>query len=201
MRAARNLTWPVALIAVLAAAPSLAPGLALAQTKAPSATPQPKPPAPAAAQPVLPGGPELIVLIQNTLLALNHANLTGNYSVLRDLATPSFQSVNTAASLAENFTDLRRRNIDLSPIVLFQPRLVREPAIDDKGLLRIVGYFGTRPEQVQFELLFARLGPKWRLFGLGVQTVPAHTVANQPPAGTAAPAEKEVAEQAAARKK
>jgi hypothetical protein len=190
----RTSSRPAALLAVLAVAlatPALAPRPALAQTKTPP--PAAAQPAPAAAQPAVPSGPALMILIQNTLLALNHANLPGNYSVLRELATPAFQSVNTPASLAENFTDLRRRNIDLSPIVLFQPKLVREPAIDDKGLLRIVGYFDTRPEQVQFELLFARLGPQWRLFGLGVQTVPAQTAANQPPAGKAAPAEKEAA--------
>ncbi|HEY7549206.1 MAG TPA: hypothetical protein VH913_06780 [Hyphomicrobiaceae bacterium] len=195
----RRLARPAALLAGLAAAlaaTALGPDLALAQTKTPSpAATRAKPtapaatqPAPAAARPAVPGGPALIILIQNTLLALNHANLTGNYSVLRDLAAPAFQSVNTPASLAENFTDLRRRNIDLSPIVLFQPKLVRQPAIDDKGLLRIVGYFDTRPEQVQFELLYARLGVQWRLFGLGVQTVPA-----QAAAGKAAPAEKEAA--------
>jgi hypothetical protein len=101
--------------------------------------------------------------------------------------------------MTENFSDLRRRNIDLSPIVLFQPKLVSEPAIDERGLLRLVGYFDTRPEQVQFELLFARLGSQWRLFGLGVQTVPAQTAAESAPARKAAPAEKEAV--AAAKKK
>jgi hypothetical protein len=187
----------MALIALLVLA---APGGAIAQTKP---APQPRPPAAAAApqaparavqaplavQTPMPDNARLAVMIHNTLLALNHANLTGNYSVLRDLATPSFQAANSPAQLAESFADLRKRKIDLSPIVLFQPKLVRQPAIDEKGLLRLVGFFDTRPEQVQFELLYAEVAPQqWRLFGLGVQTVQAPTAQAQP---VGVPAKKE----------
>ena len=76
----------------------LAPGAAVAQSKP---APQAKPKAPAVAakapqavQPQMPDSARLAIMIQNTLLALNQANLTGNYSVMRDLATPSFQAAN-----------------------------------------------------------------------------------------------------------
>src|SRR6185369_14106459 len=53
---------------------------------------------------------ELVLhLIRSTLSTLNDANRSGNYSVLRDLAAPDFQSRNSAADLAQIFTDLRRR--------------------------------------------------------------------------------------------
>ena len=77
---------------------------------------QQKTPAPAAtpAQPSLPVTLEqALFLIRSTLLTLNDANRTGNYTVLRDLAAPDFQARNTAADLGLNFLDLRRRNFDL----------------------------------------------------------------------------------------
>ena len=76
---------------------------------------QQPPPAGAPQQPALPVSLEqALYLIRSTLLSLNDANRTGNYTVLRDLAAPDFQAANTAADLALNFTDLRRRNIALA---------------------------------------------------------------------------------------
>jgi hypothetical protein len=40
---------------------------------------------------------QALYLIRSTLLTLNDANRSGNYTVLRDLATPDFQARNTAA--------------------------------------------------------------------------------------------------------
>ena len=55
---------------------------------------------------------QALYLIRSTLLTLNDANRTGNYTVLRDLASPDFQAKNSAADLSEIFTDLRRRHFD-----------------------------------------------------------------------------------------
>ena len=49
--------------------------------------------------PAVPAPNTLTILIKNTLAALNHANLTGNYTVLRDLGAPGFSQANTAARL------------------------------------------------------------------------------------------------------
>src|SRR5262249_54607445 len=54
----------------------------------------------------------VLILIRTALLALDQANKTGNYTVLRDLGAPDFQA-NTAARLAEIFAQQRRDNVDL----------------------------------------------------------------------------------------
>src|SRR5438552_3852933 len=59
----------------------------------------------------------VLILVRSTLLALDHANKTGNYTVLRDLAAPAFQ-VNTAARLAEIFAGHRREGLDLSGVIV-----------------------------------------------------------------------------------
>ena len=73
----------------------------------------------------VPDGPKLRLMIYTMLIAINQANLTGNYSVVRDLAAPGFREANSAARLAEIFAALRQRNLDLSPILLLDPKFVR----------------------------------------------------------------------------
>lgn len=144
----------------------------MAQTKKEPAKPveQTGSKAPASPQLVVPDSQGLAVLIYNSLIALNHANLTGNYSVLRDLAAPEFQKLNSPKQLKATFADMRARNVNLSPIVLYQPKLVRDAAIDDKGFLRMAGFYETKPLQVHFNLVFRPVAAVWRLFEISVWT-------------------------------
>jgi hypothetical protein len=123
-----------------------------------------------------------MVLIRSTLLAANHANLTGNYSVLRDLGTPNFQETNSAARLAEIFQKLRSMKIDLGPIAVLDAKLVRQPSIDANGRLRLTGYFPSRPERVNFDLSLEMIEGRWRLHGIALNTTPSE----QPVATTGA---------------
>jgi hypothetical protein len=91
------------------------------------------------AGPALPSDRKIAMMIFSTLIALNQANATGNYSVLRDMAAPGFQSAHTTAQIAEAFANLRQRNLDLSPILLFQPKLLGMPKINKEGMLRVTG--------------------------------------------------------------
>jgi hypothetical protein len=124
-----------------------------------------------AATPSVPDDYKLAMLIRTSLIALNQANQTGNYSVLRDLGAPAFAQANNPAQLAERFVNLRRRAIDLEPILVIDPQ-VTAPAIDEHGLLHLEGYFPTRPERVHFELMFQFINAQWRLFGIAVTTTP-----------------------------
>lgn len=57
-----------------------------------------------------PDGPGVVILVRATLSALNDANRTGNYTVLRDLGAPGFRQANSAARLGEIFSDLRKKD-------------------------------------------------------------------------------------------
>jgi hypothetical protein len=48
---------------------------------------------------------QALYLIRSTLLTLNDANRSGNYTVLRELAAPDFQVKNSAADLGVIFAD------------------------------------------------------------------------------------------------
>jgi hypothetical protein len=130
-----------------------------------SAPPQPP------AQPAHPISTEqAIYLVRSTLLTLNDANSSGNYTVLRDLAAPDFQTKNTAADLAQVFADLRRRNFDLFAVAILAPQFTTAPALDAGGRARLTGLFSTRPLQISFDLTFQSVAEQWRLFAISVAT-------------------------------
>jgi hypothetical protein len=124
----------------------------------------------------------VLVLVRSALLALDQANKTGNYTVLRDLGAPGFQ-VNTAARLAEIFAKQRNDNVDLSGVAVIDPQLSLLPQIETNGMMRMAGFFPSVPSQVNFELVFAPVNGQWRLFGLSVntgQSAPAAPAAPEP---------------------
>ena len=151
--------------------------------KAPAASPKGPLTVVAPTDTALPDAYKLNMLIRTTLIALSQANQTGNYSVLRDLGTPQFQATNSDARLGEIFAGLRQRNLDFSPIIFFDPKLIRPAAIQPDGMLRVTGYIDTRPERVLFDMGFELVQKQWRLSAIIVDmNAPA---AEQKPAGAA----------------
>jgi hypothetical protein len=124
----------------------------------------------------------VIILIRSTLLALDDANKTGNYSVLRDLGAPGFQLGNTDARLAEIFAAERKDNLDLSGVAVLEPQLTVLPQIEANGMMRMAGFFPSVPTQVNFELLYAPVNRQWRLMGLSVSLGQSGPVAPAPSA-------------------
>ncbi len=125
----------------------------------------------------------VLILIRSSLLALDQANKTGNYTVLRDIGAPGFQS-NTAARLGEIFAKLRNDNLDLSGVAVIDPQLNLLPQIEANGLMHMAGFFPSVPSQVNFDLAFAPVNGQWRLFGISVsigQSGPAAPTPPEPP--------------------
>lgn len=139
-----------------------------------------RPQAPAAGSPA--PDPLLVSrLVWSTLSALDHANRTGNYSVLRDLGAPDFQANNNAATLAQVFQDFRDQRIDLSSVLLVTPAYEFEPAIVQGGLLRVRGQFPLRPTAIRFDLLFQQIQSQWRIFAIAVRPAPGPATPPAPP--------------------
>ena len=111
-----------------------------------------------------------VMLVRNTLTAVNHANLSGNYTVLRDLGSPAFRERNSAAQLAAIFQRLRDQKSDLSPILVHDPVFTEPPAVNQAGELQIVGFFPTQPLHVQFRLGFQRVPAGWVIDTVSVGT-------------------------------
>ena len=118
-----------------------------------------------------------VMLIKNTLTAVNHGNLTGNYTVLRDLASERFRRQNTAGDLAMTFANLRQQKLDLSPILVTEPQLTERPAADQHHRLQLVGYVPTRPQAVRFALIFQQINGGWAIDEISVAVAPTESVA------------------------
>ena len=139
---------------------------ASAQSPATAAATKSAFPAPVAQSPI-PAADAQLIMIRSTLLALSHANLTNNYSVLAGLGSPNFQAANPPTKLAQNFEQFRSNRIDLAPLGLVQPRETLSPRIEG-GLLHLVGLFPTQPMQVYYDLTFEPVVGQWKLYGLAV---------------------------------
>ena len=165
--------------------PNPAPAPAAAPPAAAAASAQPAPPAaaaPPASAPVVgpvAGAPStddiarqnaIIVstLIRSTLIALHQANLTGNYTVLRDLAAPSFRDKNSAADLANIFASLRDQKVDLSVAAVLEAQLTGAPSLDENRMLRLSGTLPTKPNPISFQLAYQALDGSSRLSGIAV---------------------------------
>jgi len=125
-------------------------------------------------------GPEISTLIRTTLVALHQANITGNYTVLRDLGAMSFQRINSPARLGQVFTRIRQARLDLSPAVLLDSIMTKKPVIDGNGLLLVEGRVPTQPLNIIFKMAFRFEGNQWRVFSLAVGAQPPQAVSLDP---------------------
>lgn len=121
----------------------------------------------AAAPPVDRNG--MLILTRSALTALDQANKTGNYTVLRDLGAPAFQA-NTAARLAEIFAGLRQEGTDLSSALVLEPVLTTPPQAGADGVMRMAGYYPSYPRQLNFQIAYQPVGGVWMLYGVSVST-------------------------------
>ena len=153
---------------------------AVAALAAPSSVAAQAAPPPPSIAPV-PTELEMVKLIWSTMIAVEQANVSGNYSVLRDMSSPSFQQLNDPTRLAQIFAPIRASRIDLSNTLLLAPTYVGTPQQIENGAFGVRGYFGLRPTAVGFELYYQWVNGRWRLYGIGLDPQPLATVQ---PAGT-----------------
>jgi hypothetical protein len=114
--------------------------------------------------------PESIVvskLLWSTMAALDQANDTANYSVVRDLGTTAFRQKNNPQTLAQIFVPLRDQRVDLADTLLFSPTYELAPHMVTPTAFRMRGSFPMRPTAVAFDLIFAWEGG-WRLDAVAI---------------------------------
>lgn len=150
-------------------------GVPLLKAKSATAAPKAAAAKPAVAAPLAPD--QALFLVRSTLLTLDGANRTGNYSVLRDSAAPEFQRRNSVADLALIFANLRRQGVDLGPVAILTPQIATPVAPDAQGNLRINGRMTTITPAIAFDLGFVPVEGHWRLIALAIETEPVQQAA------------------------
>lgn len=137
----------------------------------------------------LPPPETLVTMIRGALVAVNQANFTDNYSVVHALGTHELQERSSPADLARAFKRLRDLKLDLSPVLLLPVEFTKPPAVAADGRLDLVGRFPTRPQQIEFAIVYYPVAGHWRIDGLSVSTspvAPAPVAQTTPPPGPAA---------------
>lgn len=137
---------------------------------------------------------EMTKMIWSTLLAVDHANRSGNYSVLRDMSAQGFQINNDPARLSQIFASLRETRIDLSNALLIAPTFFEAPRQIQQDVFEVKGVFQLRPSAIQFDLYYQWEQGRWKLFGIDIQPITMATAAPgpvaPPPSGTRPPPRK-----------
>jgi len=117
--------------------------------------------------PTVPPAIVVLALVRNTLLAVDQANKSGNYTVLRDIAGPNFHDNNDAARLAQIFGPIRTQGLDLLAVAILEPQYKEPPRLTAKRMLYVAGRFSLR-RPVNFELLFEVVRGQWRIYGISI---------------------------------
>jgi hypothetical protein len=108
------------------------------------------------------------MLIKVSLLTFNDANLTGNYSVFHARLSKPFRDKYSPEQIAAGFKGFRDQKVDLDLVAAMPPIPVEDAKVDDRGVLRIKGYFGTEPSRVNYDLQFVMSDGEWKLFHIAV---------------------------------
>jgi hypothetical protein len=72
----------------------------------------------------MPGPDKIVLLLRSTMMTLNDAIQTGNFTVLHDVGAPSFRDANSAAQLPREFIDLESKGVDLSATSIIAPQVL-----------------------------------------------------------------------------
>ncbi len=134
----------------------------------------------------VPPAEKLVLLIRMSLLTLNDAMQTGNFTVLRDRGSPSFRQENTAADLARIFARLEAKDVDLGMVAIMTPQLTEAKVEGPEQRLTLRGFFPGQPARIGFELAYEPVAGHWQLFGISV--APVEAPANPAAAAASAPA-------------
>lgn len=152
-------------ICLAAAAMAFAPAPAIAQQQQLA---QPSVQPPPSVRPT-PSQLELSKLLWSTIAAVDHANQSGNYSVLRDISAQNFQINFNPARLTEIFAGLRGLNLDLSNALLVPPTYYEAPTMISNDVFRVRGVFQLRPISIGFDVYYQWEQGRWKLFGIDLQ--------------------------------
>jgi hypothetical protein len=131
-----------------------------------------------------PPAEKLVLLIRLSLLTLNYAIQSCNYTVLRDRGGPSFRQANSAASLSRVFASLEAQRPDLAAVAIMAPQLTTAEIVGPEQRLHVAGHFPGPAPQIGFDLTYEPAEGQWQLFGISVGSASpqAEAAANPPPA-------------------
>ncbi|UOA33719.1 hypothetical protein DSM110093_03815 (plasmid) [Sulfitobacter sp. DSM 110093] len=121
-----------------------------------------------------------VALIRDVMIAINHGNWTGNYTVLRDYASRDFSEANDPTRLAGLFAPVREAGVDMLPVLVEEPEILNSQVAAGGEQIRLTGYFPVLPEHISFDLVFINEKARWVLLDVSVGKFDAIEEAEKP---------------------
>jgi hypothetical protein len=115
----------------------------------------------------IPDDDEQDILIRNTLMTFNDANLSGNYSVFVAKASKEFQAQFTAEKMAAAFESFSKGKLDMSDVVTADYDSYEKAKLDGNALV-LVGVFKTDDLEVKYNLRFLQNDTAWKVSSINV---------------------------------
>jgi hypothetical protein len=112
------------------------------------------------------------VLIKTSLLTLNDANVTGNYTVLHAKLAKPLREQFSPDKLKQAFKEFADKKIDWEVVAAKPPIAVKDAQIDDKGVLHLSGFFDASNSHVTYDLDFVPSEGEWKAIKLNVDVKP-----------------------------
>ena len=113
------------------------------------------------------------VLIKTSLLSLNDAIVSGNFTVLHTKLAKPFREQFNPDRLKQAFQNFADEKIDMAAISAAPPVATEDAQIDDRGALLLRGRFEVDRRRVVYELDFLPSDGEWKPLGLHVSVKPA----------------------------
>ena len=139
---------------------------------------------PVAPRIVAPDQLSALKILGSTIIAVDQADKTGNYSVLLGLGSAAFQSGNSAIGLGAVFDAFRRQRIDLSDVLILSPTYQIAPTMVGPDTFRMRGEYSLPRGPLGFDLIY-RWDNGWRLDAISL--LPPPTAATPAPPRSPAP--------------
>jgi hypothetical protein len=118
----------------------------------------------------IPSDRAIINLANDTILILARDLNKNEYSDFYASIAKLWQNQTDKDALRNVFSGFASKKIDLTIIEGETPVFSQKPYIDDKGLLRLRGYYPTKPYTVHFELKYIYEHPHWKLIEIDIKT-------------------------------
>ena len=127
---------------------------------------------PAGATDRVPSATAQETLIKTSLLTLNDAILSGNYTVLHTKLAKPFREQFDPDRLKQAFQSFADQKIDMAAIAAAPPVATDDARIDDRGALLLRGRFEVDRSRLVYELDFLPSEGEWKPLGLHVSVKP-----------------------------
>lgn len=130
---------------------------------------------PAGAAETVPSPAKQEILIKTSLLTLNDAIVSGNFTVLHAKLAKPFREQFEPEQLKQAFKSFTDQKIDMAAISAEAPVATDDAQIDDRGALLLRGRFDVGRSRVAYALDFFPSEGEWKPLGLHIDIKPLTT--------------------------